>query len=206
MIKIKLHTLFSIYLLGIALLYQYFIDIFIEDNYIFLGIICFSELILFIIIIIRLFKKGIISYSLLLNQFLIIIVSLYAFEVNFYLFISLTLILYYALFKLHKKELSRSTYRLHIVNNTLLTIVYLAYGLINYGLFYLSNEIPEDALELIYYAFYPYLIIITILFCIKFDPKIDQLKTDLIYQENIRKIYKRNLLINILSIILFLIK
>src|SRR5690554_1314574 len=200
MLKVKLYTVISIYLLLAALLY--------EDLY-FFGII----LIFLVITFIRLVKKHIISYSLIIKQLLIIIIGLFSIMFNniyFYLFIMMSVVLYMFLIKLHKKELFKTsrviTYRLHIRNNSLLTIVYILYGLLSYVMLYISiEEILTNSIDLLYYAFIPYIIIIIMLFSLKFDNKIDKLITNNVYQGNLSKVIKRNIIINILSIILFLI-
>jgi len=200
MLKVKLYTVISIYLLLAALLY--------EDLY-FFGII----LIFLVITFIRLVKKHIISYSLIIKQLLIIIIGLFSIMFNniyFYLFIMMSVVLYMFLIKLHKKELFKTsrviTYRLHIRNNSLLTIAYILYGLLSYVMLYISiEEILTNSIDLLYYAFIPYIIIIIMLFSLKFDNKIDKLITNNVYQGNLSKVIKRNIIINILSIILFLI-
>lgn len=195
--KTKLYTLISICLFIGAILYQFSIT-----NYFILSIL----FVLFIILIAKLFIKQTIAFSIILRQLLIIIVTIFSINItHFLLFIILTLVLYYALDKLHKKVLIKTAkriyYHLEIKNNTLLTLIYLGYGLLSYLIIYLEKIKLIESLDLLYYAFYPYMIIIFILICLKCDFIIDDYITNTYFQKFNKKVF----FINILTLILFLL-
>ena len=195
---IKAYTLISYYFIISAIFTEYLSFELITKNNYYLLILFVSGIFLFLIIVYRLIK-GIFSYSLLFKQLLILICVFFALEFqdySRYIFILMSMMLYIIISSLH----SKNQHKLE------LTIVYLVYGFLTYLLLLPNYSLEIDAIYLIYYAFFPYLIIILILFSLKFTIESDKIKTKAEFTANkLRLNIKRNLLLNILSIIIYLI-
>lgn len=202
--KTKLYTLISIYLFISAILSQFFKDYtsLKFKEYFILGIL----FILLVVIVVKLITTQTIAFSLIFRQLLLIIIAIFSLNFTyFYLFFILTMLLYYTLNCLHEKKLIKTSkkiyYHLKINNNSLLTLVYLVYGLLSYLIIYLDNIDFPDSFALLSYAFYPYMIIIFILICLKHDSLIDNFYSNTYFQ----KVNKKLIFVNILTIILFLL-
>lgn len=216
---IKLHTLMSFYILALAFM---FISIDstvydqIHNHYYSFGLVMAFEMVISLKLIIQVFKRNYIAYSELLYQFIILVVMVYALEYKgyyFYLILLMTLLLYFLLYKMHLKLLVKTGikryYHLKIRNNFLLTVIYIGYGVFCYGTFILAHNdymvILNQIENALYYVIFPYLIIILILFKLQYDVQTDKYNTINKYRQiHLKSILKRNLLLNGLSLLLFL--
>lgn len=213
----KIHFLITIYFFIITLIYLYN-DVpttKASEHVIFIIVIGIIEIVLLISIIYKLIKNNVIAYSKLFQQILIILPIYFFFQFShyyFYILIIITILLYIFIKKFHELVLvnRNKEYHLKIRNKFIVNVIYIGYGVISYVLFILSNEDfytyfsnIEDAF---YVVFTPYLIIVMVLYSLQYDNKTDVFQTKTRYiKSNKRKILKRNLLINLLCLLLLIL-
>ncbi len=214
---VKLYSIITYYILASAAIYQLEEIETVDKHLPFWIIIAILELIYFITLIKRLIIDNNLSYSSMLRQLSIIVISMFIFEysgIYFYIMIVSTILLFYLLNVIHQKEFTSTRMNaynnLKIRNNILLSVIYIGYGVLCYGLYILNNPqyitLVKEPMNLIYYAFYPYVIIILGLFNLSYDVNTDKYNTDRRYKDrNKRSIIKRNIGINLISMVLFLI-
>lgn len=216
---IKLHSLMSFYILVLAIMFLS-IDSTVYDqihtHYYSFGLVMVLEMVISLKLILQILKRNYIAYSELLYQFTILVVMVYALEYKgfyFYLILFMTVFLYYLLYKMHLKALvktgTKQYYHLKIRNNFLLTVIYIGYGVFCYVTFIMTHNdyinILNQIENALYYVIYPYLIIILILFKLQYDVKTDKYNTINKYRQiHLKSILKRNILLNGLSLLLFL--
>ncbi len=214
---IKLHTILSFY--SIAIIFcLFYLDLTIIEEYLYILIIAVMiETLIFIKIIVQLFKDRTISYSSLYLQGLILVTTFYLLEFKggyLYLILISTILLYYLISKMHdkvRKMTSRKTYYfLKIRNNFLLTVIYIGYGAICYFAFFFSHQNITNVFrhieKAVYYVMYPYAIIIIILVSLQYDRDTDEYNTKQKYKEDkVWSILKRNLIMNALSLLFLMI-
>lgn len=218
--NIKLYTIFSYYSFLTILLHQFFDDSMINHihHYHLLSMVIFLiEISLFIIVILNLFRKAIVASSILLSQLIILLIYFWALEykvIYSYGLIIMTLLLAFILSKLHQKVLVTKRnfiyHKLIIKNNALLTLVYIIYGLTSYVGIYFSfsnlDVVFKNPINMLYFALFPYIIIILILFRLSINLKTDSENTINKYKkQNSQKIIIQDLLLNILSILLIIL-
>lgn len=216
---VKLHSLMSFYILALVIMILYMdSNVYVQITthlYSFLFFILL-EVIISVKLIIQILKNNYIAYSEIFYQLIIIIVMVYALEYEglyFNLILLMTVLLFYLLKKMHQLVLMKTTtklsYHLKIRNNFLLTVIYIGYGALCYGAFIMTNHdyitILNQIENAIYYVIYPYLIIIIILFSLQYDKKTDKYNSNRKYSQiNFKSILKRNIFLNGLSLLLFL--
>lgn len=215
----KLHSILLFYFMIFVFLYFYSNEISIkimsDHIYIIIGFL-FIQIIFIFQTCFTWFRRNIIPYSLLIQQAVFIIFGYYILEfssVYQFILIVVTGMSFYLILFFHKKVLvyykHRANYRLKITSH-MVNLVYVLYGLICYSLFYFSNKNIEIYFEEIegalYVALMPYIIIALFLYRLHFDSRTDDINTKKHYKKvNRRKIIIRNIIINSLLVLLFII-
>jgi len=188
--NIKLHTVLAYYFLTFCLLYNLIVtetfnlDIFII---ILISFIIFSEIILIVLVLNSVIKDDVFPSSLLLKQLIVLLTGLFALQffnplIYLLIVIGLYIALRYSTKRYYCQTSRRTYYILHYRHKSLPYVIYIGYGVLTYYLLWLSNPtiLSQQALLLLYNAFYPYIIVILIVLSHTLDRKTDYANSKLI--------------------------
>ncbi len=216
---VKFYTILTYYVLIFSVLYL-FLDISIfnlmKAHLYLILIFVIYEMLIMIKIFYELFKHAIIAYSLLIMQVIILLFLVYLLDYSgIYLIINLftTILLVYLLLEIHQKKLVSNPHsynHLIIRNNFLLTVIYIGYGVSCYVTFIMSHphflDVFNNMEDMSYSLFSPYLLIMLLLYQMRYDHKTDVFNTQFKYTKgNMKLIIRKNFLLNVISLLFIFI-
>lgn len=212
----KLQTVIAYYFFMISLLYNLVIidfsklDIF---NIILISIIILCEIFFIVLVMKSILKSDVFPTSLLLKQLIIILTGYFSLEFfNPLIYLLIALLLYLSLKYSTTKHYCQNNHRAYYIvryrNKYLPYCIYIGYGILTYYLLWLScpTILSQQALLLLYNAFYPYIIVILIVFSYTLDRKTDYVNIFYYNSSDRKGILLRNLFLIIFGVLLILFK